>query len=422
MIRTDIINTKRLFKSIFAAALATAVLASSMIHVFAMPPYDNIPEGASEETWNRLQDNTIEYDEIGDLVQYFNPSYTMAMDSAGGNVETLSLATDQFSTYYRDMDLGSAIDSTRDAISGISSAMENPALSDSDRQKYQQQLATLNATLEMTKQSQSTMEKTVRSLNQTVRNTKKRVEISLRPVKRQLEFGMQSVFLQYHQLLINRDIVKKQTELYETILSASTNSEGQGLATESERLVAENNLNSAKLQLEQLDSSLETIRRSMGLQLGWGVENLPDIGTLPEPDVEFVDTTNPDADKTAAFMHNSELKDVERYSGGTAQRNVTDIKTNEYRGQLVAKMDSLYADMKNKKALYEAALTGKERAEREKAAADRQYQLGLLGNSEYEALQMSYISGIASYELAKLNLFSSINTYKWAVDGVVTLE
>ena len=80
------------------------------------------------------------------------------------------------------------------------------------------------------------------------------------------------------------------------------------------------------------------------------------------------------------------------------------------------------AVMKNKKALYEAALTGKERAEREKAAADRQYQLGLLGNSEYEALQMSYISGIASYELAKLNLFSSINTYKWAVDGVVTLE
>ena len=85
MIRTDIINTKKLFKSIFVAALATAVLASSMIHVFAMPPYDNIPEGVSEETWNRLQDNTIEYDEIGDLVQYFNPSYTMAMDSAGGN-------------------------------------------------------------------------------------------------------------------------------------------------------------------------------------------------------------------------------------------------------------------------------------------------------------------------------------------------
>ena len=422
MIRTYAINTKRIFKSIFAAALVTAVAASSIIQAFAIPPYDNIPEGVSEETWNRLQDNTIEYDEIGDLVQYFNPSYTMAMDSAESTAETLSFATDQFSTYYRDMDLGSAIDSTRDAISGISEAMENPALSDSDRQKYEQQLATLNSTLEMTRQTQSTMSRTVRSFNQTVRNTKKSIEISLRPVIRQLELGMQSVFLQYNQLLINRGIVEKQTELYETMLSASANSEGQGLSTEAERLAAENNLNSAKVQLQQLDSSLETIRRSMGLQLGWGAENLPDIGALPDPDVEFVDTTNPDADKTAAFMHNSELKDVERYRGGTAQRDVTDRKTNEYRGQLVAKMDSLYADMKNKKALYEAALTGKERAEREKAAADRQYQLGLLGNSEYEAMQMSYISGTASYELAKLNLFSSINTYKWAVDGVVTLE
>ena len=46
----------------------------------------------------------------------------------------------------------------------------------------------------------------------------------------------------------------------------------------------------------------------------------------------------------------------------------------------------------------------------------------MLGRSEYEAQELAYISYEASYKLAKLNLFQSINTYQWAVDGVVTLD
>ena len=413
---------KKTVKKALTIALSAALSASAFISPLAVPPEDNIPEGVSEEEWARLQDNTIEYDEIGDLVQYFNPSYTQAMNTAGASTETVSFAVDQFTTYYKSLDLGESIDSAKDAISGIGEALKNPSLPTADREKYEKQLAELNLSLATAEATQKTMSKTVRSLGQTVRNTKKSVEISLRPVKRQLEFGMQSVFLQYHQLLINKGILEKQTELYRSLLDTSSNSERQGLSTEYDRLSAENDLNSALVQLQQVEDSLEMLWRSMGLQLGWGADTLPDIGALPEPDTDFPDTTNPDADKTAAFMHNSELKSVERYSGGSDKRDVTDRKSNEYRGKLTAKMDSLYADMKNKKALYTAAETGLRKAELEKASADRKYQLGLLGNGEYKALQLSYIADVASYELAKLNLFSSINTYKWAVDGVVTLE
>lgn len=409
-------------KGAAAFFLAAGISVSAIFGAFGAPPLDNIPEGVSEERWESLNDNVIEYDELGDLVQYFNPAYTQAMDTADSSTVTLSSAVDQFATYYRGLNLGDSIDSMRTAVSGLEAAMATPGLSEEERQKYTSQLMQLKAGIATAEATGDSLSKTVRELSQTVRNTEKRVEISLRPVKRQLEYGMQSAFIQYHQLLITRGILEKQVELYTAMLSASETGERQGLQTETERLAAENDLEQARLQLQQTDSALETIRRSMGLQLGWSADSLPEIGELPEPDITFPDTTNPEADKTAAFMHNSELKTAEKLSGGTAEREVAEKRANEYRGKLSVKMDSLYADMKNKLALYRAAATGNERAELLKASADRQYSLGLLGNAEYEAQQTAYISAKASYELAKLNLFSSINTYKWAVDGVVTLE
>ena len=186
---------------------------------------------------------------------------------------------------------------------------------------------------------------------------------------------------------------------------------------------AKNDLEQAKKSLQDVDTGMETIRRSLGLQLGWDGNTLPEIGTLPEPDVAFVDTTNPDADKSAAIMHNSEVKATWKpdYSSSYGFE-LRDREENEVTGRLVAKMDSLYADMKQKKALYETAKTTLEKARLTRESAERRYELGMLGRSEYEAQQLSYLNYEASYRLAELNLFQSINTYKWAVDGVVTID
>ena len=42
--------------------------------------------GCTEEEWARLMDNKLEYDEIGKLVHYFNPSMSMAWNQLDDSI------------------------------------------------------------------------------------------------------------------------------------------------------------------------------------------------------------------------------------------------------------------------------------------------------------------------------------------------
>ena len=431
-------GTRKACRAAGCRGIACALMLSAVmvLPVYAMPPYDHIPEGCSEETWNRMQDNLVEWDEIGDLVQYYNPAYTKAFDSAQGNVTLLQSA---YSDFVRGM---------QDSIDGVDETLNT--LEESQRQlaklpadslvpstdgslvSRDEALQELKAGLAAARAGRRQLSNAIRKSADSIEKTSKSIERQLQPVKKQMTQAIQGIIITYQQLLINRQMAAEQVSLYETAYNARLNSKNQGLATDFDVLSAKNDLLTAQNTLAKLDSNLETLRRSIGLQLGWDGVKLPEIGELPKPDVSFVDTTNPDADKTAAIMHNSEVRNagkVQQVSGigktdhrSSVDYSLRDRTENEKTGMLAAKMDSLYADMKQKKALYEAAQTTLKKAEMTKQAADKKYQLGMLGRAEYEGQQLAYTSYEAAFQLAELNLFQSINTYQWAVDGYTTLD
>ncbi len=418
-------GTKRLrYTALLMAALLSMTFGPA---AYAAPPYDHIPESCSEETWNRMQDDLIEWDEIGDLVQYYNPTYTSAFDTAQGSVIDLE---GSYSSFLRDMyDVMDETDETVDEL------MENQKLLqgldpdttvnvvDGKPVTAAESLAQLEKGIQAAKAGRKEVAAGIRTASRSVKNASKTVERQLMPVKKAMTNALEGVFIGYEQLSIQREMVEKQVSLYETMYAMQQNLQQNGMATAYDVSAAKNDLEQAKKSLQDVDTGMETIRRSLGLQLGWDGNTLPEIGTLPEPDVAFVDTTNPDADKSAAIMHNSEVKATWKpdYSSSYGFE-LRDREENEVTGRLVAKMDSLYADMKQKKALYETAKTTLEKARLTRESAERRYELGMLGRSEYEAQQLSYLNYEASYRLAELNLFQSINTYKWAVDGVVTID
>ena len=47
------------------------------------------PEDMDETTWERLQDNILEYDEIADLVENYNPTYRQVIDQIDINAQIL---------------------------------------------------------------------------------------------------------------------------------------------------------------------------------------------------------------------------------------------------------------------------------------------------------------------------------------------
>ena len=417
--------------AVLAAVLLAAVISAEMSQVsYAMPPYDHIPEGCSEETWNRMQDDLIEWDEIGDLVQYYNPAYTQAFDAASGNVTTLQTA---YASFVKDMQ--ETLETTDSALQSFSELQKQiakipdggtvgpiPGVTETSLSKKEAEAA-LEKTIRSTKEGMQSIKKGIRQSSKSISNTSKSIERSLMPVKKQLTKAMQGAVIGYEQTRINRETVEKQVALYQTTLETQKRLREQGLATEYDVLSAQQNLQMAQGTLDKLDNGLESIRRSVGLQLGWDGITLPQIGSVPEPEVEFVDTTNPDADKTAAIMHNSEIIAAGKAEhAGSFGMEIRDRTENEKKGLLVAKMDSLYADMKEKKALYEASLTTLERARLAENAAKKRYELGMLGRAEYEGQQLACISYEASAKLAKLNLLQSVTTYQWAVDGYVSLD
>ena len=85
-------------------------------------------------------------------------------------------------------------------------------------------------------------------------------------------------------------------------------------------------------------------------------------------------------------------------------------------------MQRLYQDVMDKKAAYDAALTGFTAAEMSRGAAERQYQNGLISELQYVGSQISYHQKKAAKEAAELSLWQAMETYDWGVIGLATVE
>ena len=57
------------------------------------------PENMDEATWIRLQDNVLEYDEIRDLVENYNPTYLQVVGNIEANTVTFLEAAKELRNY-----------------------------------------------------------------------------------------------------------------------------------------------------------------------------------------------------------------------------------------------------------------------------------------------------------------------------------
>lgn len=87
---------------------------------------------------------------------------------------------------------------------------------------------------------------------------------------------------------------------------------------------------------------------------------------------------------------------------------------------VASQMESLYATVISKKQAYDAAQAEYEAAELSKASADRSFSLGMLGRLEYLGAELQFLSAKASRISAEMNLLSAMETYDWAVKGLIS--
>lgn len=384
----------------------SACMAVSLALTAALPVYGAagpgstsiaIPDGMGEETWNRLNDQTIEFEELSDLVRYFNPDVKNIADSAGNELSNQQYVYDEMRMSIRDLN-----DNAQ-------------AMKDSGTKEGEEAYMALKGTVKVLDGQAQMLDKVIKRINSGVNKNVDRYSKTFSSAADQIMIG-------YSSALANRDVVQKALDLSVAGYEAQSLSQKQGLATEADVLAANKGVLAAQAALAQLDNTIDGLKRSLCLMTGYSADGAVLIGNIPQLDLSTITALDLEADTAKAIGNNYDLIDSRR---GASNKTTTGIKNKEAsisegEQNLTVTMQSFYQEILQAKAAYDASSTAYEKAVLEKEKADRSYQLGMLSKISYLQAQMAFSQAEGEKQSAYNTLYQAYNTYQWAVNGIVT--
>lgn len=352
------------------------------------------PESMDQETWERLQDNVLEYDEIGNLVEYYNPTYQQALQNVQINIQPYEDAAEQ--------------------LRGTAKELIEDAKNEKDD----------NVMLYMTyrgyakgyQEAAKTFEKVAQKIKSSTRST-------LNSARKQLTSGVQQLILGYYQALASKELVDTAAELSQAAYDSTLTQRNLGMATDGDVQSALKSLQSAQAQQQSLNDTLTSLKRNLQFMTGWSYDAQVDIGEAPVPDLSRIDGMNPENDLPTAIGNNYTLLGQRRASANsTADRDAKMRTLDESEAKIKVQLDTLYQEVAQSKAAYEASLLALESANLTMAGNEKKYEMGMLGRLEYLQLKLAYLQQKMAADAASLNLVQAIENYNWAVEGLADIS
>lgn len=391
-------------KGYFSACMAVTLALSAALPVYgAAGPGQtviSIPDGMTEETWNKLQDQTIEFDELSDRVRYFNPDLQNIVDSAGNEKSNQQYVYDEIKIYVRDLN------------DNAKSLKDSGATDTADGMT---EYMTLKTTAKLLGDGAETLNKVIKRIDSGVQKNVDRYSKTFSSAVGQIMIG-------YNSALANRAMLQKMLDVSKAGYEAQSLSFQQGMATEADVLEANKGVLAAQASLEQLDNTIDGLKRSLCLMTGYSADAEVQIGVVPQLDLSLISSLNLEADTAKAVGNNYDL--IEKRRGASGQ-TTTGIKTKEAglsegEQNITVAMQSYYQGILQAKSAYDAACTSYEKAVLEKNKADRSYQLGMVSKLGYLQAQMAFLQAEGTKESAYNTLYQAYDTYQWAVNGIIT--
>lgn len=386
-------------RKVMAAALifSTALLAVPAPAMAAGPLAVKVNSGYDEETWEKLQDNILEYDEIPNLVHEFNTNITQTREDLEKTQQDLLRNAEELASHERRME-----QQKDDAIKGGDmEAVKN--------------YATQEVVLGLT--SKRIESGAVNLLN-------KKTVASIQQGEDTITQIAQGLMISYDSLSKQRETLTKLQELYNRQYEAARNRQQLGLATDTDVLTAQANLLMAQGNIQSIDSGLMQLKSTLCTLTGWAADADPVIAPVPPVDLTKIDTFHLEEDTRKAIGNNHTLID-QRHSaqGKTNDGTLARMAYIEEGDQkMTIKMRQLYDDVLAKRTAYEAAMDGYQSAELSAGSYERMYGLGLMAETDYLGGMISYYQKKAGLESADTALRLAIETYEWAVKGFSDIE
>ena len=352
---------------------------------------------AAEKAAQALSDNVLRYDELQDAVHNGNPSVAAALKNYNDRLDTYLDAMN--AAVFEQWNAGTERHNARDN--------DDRASADSWDREY-----------EIYKSSAAMYRKMYENMSDYASQR------SLRQVERQMTVAAQSLMISYESLRHQRDTLKKETDLRRRQRELAETKRAAGLVPDTALLEAEASLLSAESRLSTAEDNLRSVYRNLCYMVGRPDDGSLVIEELPVPDPGRVSEMNLEADTWKAIGNNTTLINQRRQNGGSStKKTAVRLRTNaEGEQKLTAKMASLYEAVFQKQQEYSSAKTAWEKAQETKRIADLKASAGLTGAEDQLTAEMDFASAEASFKAAELAFLQALDTYDWAVTGIVSLD
>ncbi len=381
-------------------------------------PYD-------DETQKRLEDNVMEYEEIGRLVEVYNTTLQNLRETYKDTKDSLS-DIDELKEQIEDGSdqLADAADELQTmaemfkGLLGFSSPMLPPGMS-----------VTPSAYAEMVYSSVllgQQSEQMLLSADQLTEMTPEMMRIQMLDTPRAaLVSGAQSALIGYEQLLLQKGSLQSTQELLQAVYQSTERQAAAGMATQNDVMSAKQNLDSVQAGLMTIEANEVKIRQTLCTMLGWAYNASPEIPEIPEVDPERISTMNLEADTQKALENNFTLKynrlSKETLTNGSVEMQNLIRTINAQEAEVKASMVNLYYAVTQAKNELSHAQTALALEQSKMDLAERKMALGMIGRLEYLQQKNAFAAAEVNVRTAELGLLQAVETYDWAVQGSLTL-
>ncbi|MCI8658936.1 MAG: TolC family protein [Lachnospiraceae bacterium] len=376
-------------------------LAAAGAMFFAMPNASlaSSPEfSRTEEEWARLRDDVLEYDEIEDLIAEYNAT-----------VQTNQLDLNEFKKKYGDTkdDVSAKY---RDMANEIYASVDYP---DSDDPMYGM---VVNSMLMAEIQAKNMMQQADDNLDDS-----EIIYLNYKQAEKTLVTVAQSNMINYAKGQLQLRQAEVALLQAQSAMASTNTRRANGLATQTEVLSAQEALLTAQRSVESARSGMENVRQKLLVMLGWRFDARPEIRPIPKADLSRIGGMNPQTDKEQAIENNYTRKVNKKKLANAASDNVIlslekTIADNEQK--IGSSLVTNYQNVLTAKLAYDQAVAELDVESRNLHSLEVNFQQGNASRMQMENQQYVVQNKQLAVEIADLNLFQTMETYDWAVNGL----
>ena len=384
---------KNISKNKKALLFGTAVCTAACIFTVPVSALASPEFARSAEEWARLRDNKLEWDEIDGLVNEYNSvvinNNIDLQDNAGKDAEEI-----------------------RNDLLDAAADMDDMASEADSEDGGSMTAATYRMQAEQLRQSADSNVSDVEVLS-----------LQYKAVEASVADSVRNYFISYHTAIVQKEYDSKQAEIARLAYDTAVNQFNVGMATELDVLSAKEAMQSAEATLISDDSDIASAKRNMMVLCGWKYESDPEIGEMPEFDIEASDDMNVDEDIEKALENNYNYKADQRKLDNapsvTIREQYEETVKND-REQIAADIKSKAASVRLAKSTYDQALANLDNQKRDLESKRLQASLGTISQKEFSNAELTVSSLENDLKLKEYALFSALTAYNSAVSGTAS--